>query len=40
MVLFELLPLTIKEIAEWFGVSTSSMNKYYNDLNAYYDGKK
>ncbi len=37
--LFEPLPLTIKEIAEWFEVSTSSLNKYYNDLNAYYVSK-
>lgn len=38
--LFEPLPLTIKEIAEWFGVSTSSLNKYYNELNTYYNEKK
>ena len=38
--LFEPLNMTIKEIAEWFEVSTSSLNKYYNDLNAYYNSKK
>ena len=38
--LFEPLQLTIKEIAEWFGVSTSSLNKYYQDLNAYYQSKQ
>ncbi|MFJ7936177.1 YecA family protein [Sporosarcina sp. NPDC096371] len=37
--LFEPLQLTIKEIAEWFEISTSSLNKYYNDLNAYYTSK-
>jgi hypothetical protein len=36
--LFEPLKLTVKEIAEWFEVSTSSLNKYYNDLQAYYKG--
>ncbi|WP_144510294.1 YecA family protein [Bacillus sp. FJAT-22090] len=35
--LYEPLEMTIKEIAEWFNVSTSSLNKYYNDLNAYYE---
>lgn len=38
--LFEPLPLTIKDIAESFEVSTSSLNKYYNDLNAYYASKE
>lgn len=38
--LFEPLQLTVKEIAEWFGVSTSSLNKYYHDLNAYYSTKQ
>ena len=38
--LFEPLNVTIKEIAEWFEVSTSSLNKYYNDLNVYYNSKK
>ncbi|WP_203247656.1 YecA family protein [Sporosarcina beigongshangi] len=38
--LFEPLPLTIKEIAEWFEVSTSTLNKYYNDLNGYYASKE
>ncbi|MCM3111623.1 SEC-C domain-containing protein [Lederbergia lenta] len=37
---FEPLSLTIKEIAEWFGVSTSSLNKYYNELGTYYNTKK
>ena len=34
--LFEPLNMTVKEIAEWFGVSTSSLTRYYNDLSAYY----
>ncbi len=34
--LFEPLDMTIKEIADWFEVSTSSLNKYYKDLNEYY----
>ena len=38
--LFEPLQLTIKEIAEWFEISPSSLNKYYNDLNAYYNTSK
>ncbi|GGA23109.1 YecA family protein [Psychrobacillus lasiicapitis] len=33
---FEPLDMTIKEIAESFEVSTSSLNKYYNELNLYY----
>ena len=37
--LFEPLNMTIKEIAEWFEVSPSSLNKYYKDLNEYYEGK-
>ncbi|TQR20351.1 YecA family protein [Psychrobacillus vulpis] len=35
--LFEPLEITIKEIAEEFNVSTSSLNKYYHDLNNYYE---
>lgn len=34
--LFEPLGMTVKEIAETFGVSTSTLNKYYNDMNVYY----
>lgn len=34
--LFEPVNMTIKEISEWFNVSPSSLNKYYNDLNVYY----
>ena len=30
---------TVKEIAETFEVSTSSLNKYYNELLAYYEEK-
>lgn len=37
--LFEPFDMTIKEIAEIFEVSTSSLNKYYNDLTEYYKGK-
>ncbi|MEK3978956.1 SEC-C domain-containing protein [Psychrobacillus sp. FSL K6-2836] len=37
--LFEPFDMTIKEIAETFEVSTSSLNKYYNDLTEYYRGK-
>lgn len=33
---FEPLGFTVKEIAEAFDVSTSSLNKYYQELNAYY----
>lgn len=36
---FEPLDLTVKEIAETFEVSTSSLNKYYNELLAYYEEK-
>ncbi|MBB4825412.1 hypothetical protein HNO89_002646 [Sporosarcina luteola] len=32
---FESLDMTVKEIAEWFGVSPSSMNKYYKELIVY-----
>lgn len=32
---FEPLNLTLKEIAEWFEVSTSSMNKYHKELVGY-----
>ncbi|MFS0690345.1 SEC-C metal-binding domain-containing protein [Sporosarcina sp. 179-K 8C2 HS] len=32
---FEPLSMTLKEIAEWFDVSPSSMNKYYKELDAY-----
>ena len=35
--MFEPLQMTIKEIAEAFDVSTSSLNKYYNDLKTYYN---
>lgn len=38
--LFEPLTITVKEIAEWFDVSTSSLNKYYKDLNDYYARKE
>lgn len=34
---FEPLGMTVKEIAEEFKVSTSSLNKYYNELNSYYE---
>lgn len=34
--LFETLNMTVKEIAEWFEVSTSSLNRYYNELSTYY----
>lgn len=37
--LFEPFDMTIKEIAETFEVSTSSLNKYYNELNEYYRAK-
>lgn len=33
--LFESLSMTVKEIAERFGVSPSSLNKYYQDLVSY-----
>lgn len=36
---FEPLAMTLKEIAEWFDVSPSSMNKYYKELDAYYSSK-
>ncbi|MCG7345705.1 SEC-C domain-containing protein [Sporosarcina sp. ACRSL] len=36
---YEPLSMTMKEIAEWFGVSPSSMNKYYKELDAYYRSK-
>lgn len=35
--LFETLNMTVKEIAEQFEVSTSSLNKYYNELKIYYN---
>jgi len=35
--LFESLNMTVKEIAEWFEVSPSSLNKYYKELNEYYN---
>lgn len=38
--LFEPFDMTIKEIAETFEVSTSSLNKYYNDLTDYYKAKQ
>ena len=34
--LFEPLNMTVKEIAEWFEVSPSSLNKYYKDIVKYY----
>lgn len=37
--LFETLSMTVKEIAESFGVSPSSLNKYYQDLLSYADMK-
>lgn len=37
--LFEPFNMTIKEIAETFEVSTSSLNKYYNEITEYYKGK-
>lgn len=36
---YEPLEMTLKEIAEWFDVSPSSMNKYYKELLAYDDQK-
>lgn len=36
---YEPLNMTMKEIAEWFDVSPSSMNKYYKELVAYDDQK-
>lgn len=38
--LFEPLNMTIKEIAEWFEVSPSSLNKYYKDITEYYKSKE
>lgn len=38
--LFEPLNITIKEIAEWFEVSPSSLNKYYKDMSEYYTEKE
>jgi len=38
--LFKPLNMTVKEIAEWFEVSTSSLNRYYNDLSEYYTIEK
>ncbi|WP_391119603.1 YecA family protein [Psychrobacillus sp. L3] len=38
--LFEPLEMTVKEISEAFNVSTSSLNKYYNDLITYYEHTK
>jgi len=37
--LFESLQLTVKEIGEAFGVSTSSLNKYYQELKEYHGQK-
>ncbi|WP_102693639.1 SEC-C metal-binding domain-containing protein [Rummeliibacillus pycnus] len=37
--LFEPVEITVKELAEEFGVSTSSLNKYYNELKEYYAEK-
>ncbi|MCM3639124.1 SEC-C metal-binding domain-containing protein [Sporosarcina luteola] len=36
---FEPISMPLKEIAEWFEVSPSSMNKYSKDLEAYYTAK-
>ncbi|MBE1554699.1 SEC-C metal-binding domain-containing protein [Sporosarcina limicola] len=36
---FEPLQLSLKDIAEWFGVSPPSMNKYYKELVEYADAK-
>lgn len=36
---YEPLDMTMKEIAEWFEVSPSSMNKYYKELLTYADQK-
>ncbi|WP_432360945.1 YecA family protein [Sporosarcina sp. UB5] len=36
---FEPISMPLKEIAEWFEVSPSSMNKYAKDLEAYYEAK-
>lgn len=38
--LFESLSMTVKEIAESFGVSPSSLNKYYQDLMSYTEMKQ
>ncbi len=38
--LFEPVEITVKDLAEQFGVSTSSLNKYYNELKEYYAEKK
>ena len=38
--LFEPLNMSIKEIAELFEVSPSSLNKYYKELDAYYASKE
>ncbi|MCZ2258323.1 YecA family protein [Sporosarcina sp. G11-34] len=37
---FESLDMTVKEIADWFGVSTSSLNRYYNDIITYYKSEE
>ncbi|EPD52261.1 hypothetical protein HMPREF1210_01614 [Paenisporosarcina sp. HGH0030] len=34
--LFEGPYWSVKEIAEWYGVSTHSLNKYYKDINEFY----
>ncbi|WP_041071337.1 YecA family protein [Bacillus sp. OxB-1] len=36
---FEPLTMTLKEMAEWFSVSPSSMNKYYKELGEYHKSK-
>ena len=37
--LFEPVEMTVKDLAEEFGVSPSSLNKYYNELKEYYSEK-
>lgn len=36
---FEPISMPLREIAEWFNVSPSSMNKYCKELEAYYEAK-
>ncbi|MGX9136345.1 SEC-C metal-binding domain-containing protein [Rummeliibacillus sp. JY-2-4R] len=37
--LFDPIEITVKDLADEFGVSTSSLNKYYNELKEYYESK-
>ncbi|MFS0576968.1 SEC-C metal-binding domain-containing protein [Sporosarcina sp. 179-K 3D1 HS] len=37
--LFEPLTMTLKDMAEWFGVSPSSMNRYHKELVEYHNSK-